>query len=102
MKPIKDPELYAGLCEVEDRLEEEGWIQGLSQSSDGHCLMDAIDRASSLYDQTRDAIYSAIVAEAPQWRAWSACTGVMGFNDGPETTYDDIRRVLRRARDSAL
>ena len=102
MKPIRDPELYAGLCEIEDILENDGWIQGLSQSSDGHCLMGAISRANGLYDRTRDAVYSAIVAEAPQWHAWSPCTGVTGFNDDPETTFDDVRRVLRKARESAL
>jgi hypothetical protein len=103
MKPIRDPELYTGLCEVEDLLEKDGWIKDQSRSSDGHCLMDAVSRVTDFpYTQARNAIYSSIIAEAPQYKRIGRCAGVVRFNDDPETTWEDVRRVLRRARESAF
>ena len=106
MKPIRDPELYLGLCEVEDLLEQKGWIKDRLKSQEGYCVQGAIDEVcqgvglQDLWERMRRAI--AMALPRPPRHTWSACATVVGFNDGPETTYDDVRRVLRKARESAL
>ena len=105
MKTIKDPELYVALCEVEGLLEEKGWIKDRLKSQEGYCVQGAIDEVcqgvgqQDLWEKMRRAVARALPM-SPR-HSWSTQATVVGFNDGPATTYDDIRRVLRKARESA-
>lgn len=99
MKPITNPQLYLDLIHVEDLLEREGWIKGKLGSSEGRCLMGAV---TDVCMQKKDG---SELSE--RWNDLSRAigiglsgAGVVAFNDDPGTTFEDVRAVLRKARES--
>lgn len=74
------------LLDAADILEERGWIQGFSRTSDGYCIMGALDAASAVTEPARNALFMLaykIGGPVPQW------------NDTPGRTKEEAIAMLR-------
>jgi hypothetical protein len=97
-KPIKDVQLFNDLCAVETLLEKDGWCKDVSQDSLGQrCLGWAASEvawANSGDNDRWDKLMKAL-GDGDGGR-------IVGFNDAPETTFEDVRARIRAARDALI
>jgi hypothetical protein len=84
--------------------DEDKWIQGKRQEGDSFCIMGAIDHT---FTELRICGYAVrSVAEAIRAeRIITSPDGVYGvviaFNDAPDTTHEDVMRIMHRAAELA-
>jgi hypothetical protein len=88
---------------IQARLEEDGWHQGSSKDYD----TGAVCLARALSDETGMARrnnykwaegYGALILTIRELFPERGNCGIVGFNDHPDTTIEDVQAVLERAR----
>ena len=82
---------------VLDILTDEGrWVKGVAATNQGWCLAVAVVKAGRTAHELR-AVEDAILVLFPErFNATAACP-IIGFNDHPETTFEDVVRVVKVA-----
>lgn len=80
---------------------EKKWLKnGWSDGYDKFCVMGAINKTDQSYDDAANALHEAILVLYPermaQWKdGCSRCC--VYFNNHPDTTFEDIQRVVKFA-----
>lgn len=88
--------------------DEDHWCQGAYHDGQRHCLVGSLliveEMREGLVERPR--VFASRMAA--QYRIYSLleesatplAQGIVNFNDAPDTTYDDVRAILEKARAS--
>src|SRR3954468_1471361 len=96
--PIKDIQLYQGLCDVEELLQTRGWCKGVLRNDKGEfCIRGAIDYVYVAQGKGRDLENLRHAVEHSCYDLFGAELEVL--NDSPLTTFENIKAILKKARE---
>ena len=112
-KPIKNLQLFNDLCEIEDTLIKRGWCKGSSVDFEGRvCMVGAAGIVCEIISNGTVQNFPVKQAEARFGAILDALGAAIGrktervpitmFNDLPKTTFDDVLRTVREAREALL
>jgi hypothetical protein len=83
-------------------LDTHGWTQGNFEDEHGKvCAIGAFNRGSFCFNSSltcselvaaRNRAYDAMVNNIPE-----DCSGIIGFNDNPSTTAEDVKLMFKKA-----